>query len=138
MVKPLSGALLEVGDEVVPLLALLETTEGHLGAGDELLGVLEVLEQSVLVPGHLSLLVGVGVGIAINRTGLAAEEAVELRADLVGTIGLDGVALLAAGLVGLAIDRRMRRVLLIALTSKSLAPLAESPGENGRLALGFA
>lgn len=31
-------------DEVVALLGLLETTEGHLGTGDELLGVLEVGE----------------------------------------------------------------------------------------------
>ena len=36
--------LLEVGDEVVPVLVLLETTEGHLGTGNELLGVLEVVE----------------------------------------------------------------------------------------------
>lgn len=33
-----------IRDQVVALLALLQTTEGHLGAGDELLGVLEVLE----------------------------------------------------------------------------------------------
>lgn len=31
-------------DEVVALLGLLKTTEGHLGTGDELLGVLEVGE----------------------------------------------------------------------------------------------
>jgi hypothetical protein len=40
----LSGGLLEVGDEVVSVLGLLETAEGHLGARDVLLGVLEVLE----------------------------------------------------------------------------------------------
>lgn len=33
-----------VRDEIVALLGLLETTEGHLGTGDELLGVLEVGE----------------------------------------------------------------------------------------------
>jgi hypothetical protein len=33
-----------VRDQVVPLLLLLQTTESHLGAGDVLLGVLEVLE----------------------------------------------------------------------------------------------
>lgn len=33
-----------IRDQVVALLALLQATEGHLGAGDELLGVLEVLE----------------------------------------------------------------------------------------------
>lgn len=40
----LFGLLLEEGDEVVAVLVLLETTEGHLGAGNVLLGVLEVLE----------------------------------------------------------------------------------------------
>jgi len=43
-VHRLLGLLLEVGDEVVAVLGLLETAEGHLGAGDVLLGVLEVLE----------------------------------------------------------------------------------------------
>lgn len=40
----LFGLLLEEGDQVVAVLGLLETTEGHLGAGNVLLGVLEVLE----------------------------------------------------------------------------------------------
>lgn len=107
-------------DEVVALLALLETTEGHLGTRDELLGVLEVLElycetwlavarllsrarfthERVLVPGNTGTLVGVGVGVAVDLTGLTAEETVELGADLVGTTFLDGVALGATGLKG--------------------------------------
>lgn len=40
----LLGLVAEEGDEVVPVLGLLETTEGHLGARNVLLGVLEVLE----------------------------------------------------------------------------------------------
>lgn len=40
----LFGGLLEVGDEVIPVLVLLQAAEGHLGAGDVLLGVLEVGE----------------------------------------------------------------------------------------------
>ena len=40
----LCGLLLEVGDQVVPVLALLETTERHLRAGDVLLWVLEVFK----------------------------------------------------------------------------------------------
>jgi hypothetical protein len=40
----LFGLVLEEGDQVVAVLGLLETTEGHLGAGNVLLGVLEVLE----------------------------------------------------------------------------------------------
>lgn len=114
--KRLSGVLLEVGDEVVALLALLETTEGHLGTGNELLGVLEVLEQSVLVPGHTGLLVGIGVGIALDLTGLTAEEAEEVGADLVSTTALDGVALLAASLEELGTLLRVTwRKLLISI-----------------------
>ena len=40
----LFGLLAEEGDEVVPVLGLLEAAKGHLGAGNVLLGVLEVLE----------------------------------------------------------------------------------------------
>jgi hypothetical protein len=40
----LFGLLLEEGDQVVAVLGLLETTEGHLCAGNVFLGVLEVLE----------------------------------------------------------------------------------------------
>ena len=90
----------------VPVLGLLEATEGHLGARNVLLGVLEVLEESVLVPVDGTLLVGVGVGEARDLAGLTAEETVELRADLVALAGLQGVALSAAGLeeVGALLD----------------------------------
>jgi len=97
-VERLFGLVLEEGDEVVAVLGLLETTEGHLGARDVLLGVLEVLEQCVLVPGDALLLVGVGVRVAVDLAGLAAEEAVEHGADLVALALLQGVALSAAGL----------------------------------------
>ena len=94
----LFGLLLEEGDEVVAVLGLLETTESHLGARDVLLGVLEVLEERVLVPGDALLLVGIGVRVAIDLTGLAAEEAVEHGTDLVALTLLQGVALRAARL----------------------------------------
>lgn len=87
-----------VRDEVVPVLVLLETAERHLGAGDELFGVLEVVEEGVLGPGDALLLVGVGVGEAVDGARLAAEEAVERGADLVAAALLEGVALCAAGL----------------------------------------
>lgn len=92
------GAAHDVRDDVVPVLVLLETTEGHLGTRNVLLGVLEVLEESVLVPGDALLLVGIGVGVAVDGAGLAAEEAVESGADLVAATLLKGVALSAAGL----------------------------------------
>ena len=44
---PIRGKQRYIRDEIVPLLGLLETTESHLGTGDKLLGVLEVLELLV-------------------------------------------------------------------------------------------
>lgn len=105
-----------VRDQVVPVLVLLQAAEGHLGAGDVLLGVLEVRElrrglafadlgvwqletyQGILGPGDALLLVGVGVGVAVDGAGLAAEETVERGADHVGAASLEGVALGAARL----------------------------------------
>jgi hypothetical protein len=94
----LFGGLLEVGDEVVPVLLLLETAEGHLGAGNVLLGVLEVLEEGLLVPLNALLLVGVGVGVAGDGTSVAAEKTVKRGADLVTLTLTKGVALGATGL----------------------------------------
>ena len=95
-----SGGL-EVGDEVISLLLLLEAGEDHLGAGDVLLGVDEVLHQRVRAPRDAGALVGLGVGEAFLGAGVAAEEAVEVRDLLVGAALLHGVALRALGLEGL-------------------------------------
>lgn len=86
--------------------------------------------QSLLVPLNTGLLVGVGVGVALNGTGLTAKQTVELGADLVGAVGLDSVALRATGL-----SRRLATALRdddvyrihIKLTLKRLAPLLASP-----------
>ena len=94
----LLGLVLEEGDEVVTVLGLLETTEGHLGAGDVLLGVLEVLEEGVLVPSDALVDVGSRVRVTTGLTSLATEHAVEVGADLVRLARGDGVALSAAGL----------------------------------------
>lgn len=40
----LLGLLVQESDQVVPVLGLLETTKGHLGARDVLLGVLKVFK----------------------------------------------------------------------------------------------
>jgi hypothetical protein len=102
----LSSSILEVGNEVVAVLGLLQATESHLGTGDVLLGVLEVLEESVVVPLNALLLVGIGVGVAINGAGLAAPETVQSRSDLVAAVLLNGVALSTSGLekVGTLLD----------------------------------
>ncbi|KAI6768745.1 hypothetical protein HG531_010934 [Fusarium graminearum] len=93
-------------NEVVAVLSLLQATEGHLGTGDVLLGVLEVLEESVVVPLNTLLLVGIGVRVTLDGTGLAAPETVQSRSDLVATILLNGVALSTSGLekVGTLLD----------------------------------
>lgn len=45
----------------------------HLGSGNVLLGVLEVVEESGLVPVDRSLLVGFGVGERLDVTGGTSE-----------------------------------------------------------------
>lgn len=51
-----------------------------------------------MVPGDTLFLVGVGVGETFDLARLAAEEAKEIRADLVGTAILEGMAGSTAGL----------------------------------------
>lgn len=54
--------------------------------------------QSVLIPDNALRLVGIGVRVALDLASLAAEKAVQVGADLVGTAFLEGVALSAASL----------------------------------------
>jgi hypothetical protein len=82
-----------------------------------LLGVLEVLEKSVVVliksayipsirslsrlvthPGNALVDVGGGVGETLDLTRLSSEKTVEVRSDLVGLSGTEGVALSTSGL----------------------------------------
>ena len=55
--------------------------DAYLGTRDVLLGVLEVLEKGLLVPGDALVDVGLGVGEAVNGAGLSAKETVEVGAD---------------------------------------------------------
>lgn len=80
------------------ILLLLQATKSHLGARDVLLGVLNVVEQGLVIPGDALVLVGVGEAVAGGGARLAAEEAVQVGADLVATVLLDGVALSTTGL----------------------------------------
>lgn len=56
------------------------------------------LEEGLAVPGNALVDVGGGVGEALGLSRLAAEDAVEVGADLVGAASLGGVALSATGL----------------------------------------
>jgi hypothetical protein len=51
LTESLLGGGDEVGDQVTSLLRLLQTGEDHLGTGDVLLGVFQILKEGVWVPG---------------------------------------------------------------------------------------
>lgn len=53
--------------------------------------------KTLLVPCNALLLVGIGVGVAVDGTSLTAEKTVQSRADLVALALLQGVALSATG-----------------------------------------
>jgi len=89
----LGSGLLEVGDDVVAVLLFLEAGEHHLSAGDVLGGVGEVGVEVLLAPHDSGALVGVGVIEALGLSRQAAEEAVQVRALLVRSSSLHGVAL---------------------------------------------
>lgn len=59
---------------------------------------LSVTYQSVLLPLNALLLVGIGVCVTLNGTGVTAEKTVQGRANLVAATSLDSVALSATGL----------------------------------------
>lgn len=94
----LFGGLGQVGDKVVSVLWLLQTTKGHLGAWNVLLWVLQVVMHGLFVPFDTLLLVGVGVGVAGGLAGFSAENTVQVRTNLVWAALLDGVALETSGL----------------------------------------
>lgn len=50
----LLGLCCKVGNEIVPVLGLLQTTKSHLGAWDVLLWVLEILELILVSNAHQS------------------------------------------------------------------------------------
>src|SRR4051794_28441373 len=69
--------------EIVDLFLVLDAGKRHLRAGNLGLRVLDVFLELSLAPGDAGILVGVGVGIALDRAGLAAVQPVEHGADLV-------------------------------------------------------
>lgn len=94
-IRDLLGGRLEVGNQIATLVGLLQTGEDHLGAGDVLLGVLQVLEQSILVPGNALGLVGICVGETGCLSSLATDQTMQIGSNLVLATGLHSVALCA-------------------------------------------
>ena len=89
----------EVGDEVLALLLLLDTSKHHLSTRDELFRVLQVDKEGGGVPVntvYFALVdVGGGVGKACCLPSLAADKSVKIGALLVCPSGLHSVALAA-------------------------------------------
>src|SRR5437660_273842 len=84
---------IELRDErpqIIDLGVLLDAGEGHLGAGNLRLRVLDVVLELGLVPGDAGVLVGVRIGIIRRRSGLASVQTVEFGADLVLGAFTDG------------------------------------------------
>lgn len=79
----LGSGLLEVGNEVSTLLLLLDGSSSHLGALDVLLGVLDVVEQSLLAPKDTSITVGLGVGVPLGSSRHTSEKPVQVGPSLV-------------------------------------------------------
>jgi len=73
--------LFQVGDEVCPLLGLLDTSKHHLRPGDELLRVFKINKKSVLRPSDPFAFIGVGVGETRGLASFPAVHAVEVWAD---------------------------------------------------------
>ncbi|EPY42486.1 cytochrome c [Angomonas deanei] len=83
----------QVRDEVSALLGLLEASEGHLGAGHELLGVFQIDIEHVVGPDDAGVLVGLAVGVPLDRAGLAVVDTEEVGTHAVGAALGGGVAL---------------------------------------------
>lgn len=94
----LFGILLEESNEIIPVLLLFQTTEGHLSARNVLLGIFEVGKQSLVFPSNTLLLVSIGVGVAIYGASLAAEKTVKGGADFAALPSFKSMALSATSL----------------------------------------
>jgi len=80
------------------VLLLLETSEGHLGAGNVLLWVLKILKQSLFGPDDALVDVGRSVLETFALPGFATKESVQVGSDLMGLLSTDGMALCATRL----------------------------------------
>lgn len=83
----------QVGDQVVSVLWLLQTTKGHLGTWNVLLWVFKVVRHGLFGPDDTLLFVGVGVRETFSLTRLSAENTMQVRTNLVWATLLNGVAL---------------------------------------------
>jgi hypothetical protein len=84
--------LFEVGPKVVDLLIVLDAGENHFRTRDFGLGILDVFIEGRLIPDDARFLVGIGILVIRDATGLAAVQAVLCRTDLVLRTRTDAMA----------------------------------------------
>lgn len=68
----------------VPLLWLFQSGKGHLGAGNVLFWILQVLKERLLAPHNALVLVGRRVRVALHGARLAAKQPEQVGPQLVG------------------------------------------------------
>ena len=89
----LGTSSLQIGDKIVSVLLLLQTSEDHLSTRDVLLRVLKVNIKSVYIPGDAFVLVSLGVIEPHALPCLPAEHSMEVGSLLVLPSSLYGVTL---------------------------------------------
>jgi len=89
----LGTSSLQIGDKIVSVLLLLQTSEDHLSTRDVLLRVLKVNIKSVYIPGDAFVLVSLRVGEASSLSGFPAKHSVKIGPLLVLATGLHSVTL---------------------------------------------
>lgn len=92
----LLGCILKESDDVVTVLWLLKTSEGHLSSRNVLLWVFKVIEQSVLIPCDALLYVGFRVAESFRLACFATEKTVKVWTNLVAFTCADVVTLSAS------------------------------------------
>lgn len=97
------GSVLEVSDEVCPLVGLLETGEDHLSAGDVLFRVGQVLEQCISGPGNTLSLVSIGVNVTGRLASFAAEKTIQVGTSFMFASSFNSVAL------GAPLDKQLKQ-----------------------------
>jgi hypothetical protein len=84
--------LFQVGPKVVDLLIVLDAGESHFRARDFGLRIFDVFLEGRLIPDDARILVGIGILVIRDATGLAAVQAILGRTDLVLRARTDAVA----------------------------------------------
>lgn len=93
----LFGGTHQVGDNVVSVLWLLQSTKSHLGTWNVLLWVFQVIVHGLFIPFNALLLVGVGVGVTGSLSRVSTKDTMQIWSNLVRSTFFNGVTLQTSG-----------------------------------------